>query len=80
MDQTHFAKWLNSIMERNCIDVATLAKTTGVSKKDVRNWMRSKSLPKTVYYLFLLKALSKLTNCEEELLYGSSSRAILRDS
>ena len=78
--QTNFSKWLCSFMERNDIDVETLANTTGVSRKDVRNWMRAKSVPKTVYYLFLLKALSKLTACEENILYKCSSRAILKDS
>lgn len=80
MNTTNFSKWLLSIMNRNDISVTRLADRTGVSKKDVRNWIRGKSIPKTAYFVFLLKALSQLTDCEEEILYSNASRAILRDS
>jgi len=76
----HFPKWLDQIMKRNKISVRQLADKTGVSRKDIRNWLRGTSLPKTAYFVFLLKALSILTECDEDLLYTSASEAILRDS
>jgi transcriptional regulator with XRE-family HTH domain len=80
MNTTNFSKWLLSIMNRNDITIEQLADRAGVSRKDVRNWIRGKSIPKTAYFVFLLKALSQLTDCEEEILYSNASRAILRDS
>jgi transcriptional regulator with XRE-family HTH domain len=84
MESTHFAKWLMGIMNRNdieiAIEIAQLADRTGVSRKDVRNWIRGRSIPKTAYFVFLLKALAQITDCEEEILYLNASRAILRDS
>jgi transcriptional regulator with XRE-family HTH domain len=80
MDTTHFSKWLKGIMNRNDITIEQLADRAGVSRKDVRNWIRGKSIPKTAYFVFLLKALSQLTDCEEEILYSNASRAILKDS
>ena len=80
MESTHFAKWLVGIMNRNDIEIAQLADRTGVSRKDVRNWIRGRSIPKTAYFVFLLKALAQITDCEEEILYLNASRAILRDS
>jgi len=80
MKQTHFSKWLVGIMDRNDIEIAQLADRTGVSRKDVRNWIRGNSIPKTAYFVFLLKAIAQLTDCEEEILYSNASRAILRDS
>lgn len=76
----HFPKWLDQIMKRNDISVSQLADKTGVSRKDIRNWLKGTSLPKTAYFVFLLKALSLLTKCEEDLLYINASEAILRDS
>lgn len=80
MNTTNFSKWLLSIMNRNDITIEQLADRAGVSRKDVRNWIRGKSIPKTAYFVFLLKALSQLTDCEEEILYSNASRAILKDS
>ena len=79
-DLTHFARWLLGIMNRNNITVESLADRSGVSRKDVRNWIRGNSIPKTAYFVFLLKALSQLIDCEEEILYSTASEAILRDS
>ena len=76
----HFARWLLGIMKRNDITVEALADRSGVSRKDVRNWIRGNSIPKTAYFVFLLRALSQLTGCEEEILYISASASILRDS
>lgn len=76
----HFANWLLDIMNRNSITVEALANRSGVSRKDVRNWIRGNSIPKTAYFVFLLKALSQIINCEEEILYKNASEAILRDS
>ena len=80
MEQTHFSKWLRQLMNRNDITIEQLANRAGVSRKDVRNWIRGKSIPKTAYFVFLLKALSQLTECEEEILYTNASTAIMRDS
>ena len=80
MKQTHFSKWLRQIMNRNDITIDQLANRAGVSRKDVRNWIRGRSIPKTAYFVFLLKALSQLTECEEEILYTNASTAIMRDS
>lgn len=79
-DLTHFARWLLGIMNRNNITVEALADRSGVSRKDVRNWIRGNSIPKTAYFVFLLKALSQLIDCEEEILYSTASDAIMRDS
>ena len=67
-------------MNRNDITVEQLADRAGVSRKDVRNWIRGNSIPKTAYFVFLLKALSQLITCEEEILYLNASSAILKDS
>lgn len=80
MEISNFAQWLKAIMNRNDISIEQLADRAGVSRKDVRNWIRGKSIPKTAYFVFLLKALSQLTECEEEILYSNASRAILKDS
>lgn len=80
MEISNFAQWLKAIMNRNDITIEQLADRTGVSRKDVRNWIRGNSIPKTAYFVFLLKALAQLTDCEEEILYSNASRAILRDS
>ena len=80
MEQTHFSKWLRQLMNRNDITIEQLANRAGVSRKDVRNWIRGRSIPKTAYFVFLLKALSQLTECEEEILYTNASIAIMRDS
>lgn len=80
MEQTHFSKWLRRLMNRNDITIEQLANRAGVSRKDVRNWIRGRSIPKTAYFVFLLKALSQLTECEEEILYRIASTAIMRDS
>lgn len=80
MEQTHFSKWLRQLMNRNDITIEQLADRAGVSRKDVRNWIRGRSIPKTAYFVFLLKALSQLTECEEEILYTNASTAIMRDS
>jgi|TARA_B100000424_G_C22710548_1_gene386785 transcriptional regulator with XRE-family HTH domain len=80
MEQTHFSKWLKQLMNRNDITIEQLANRAGVSRKDVRNWIRGRSIPKTAYFVFLLKALSQLTECEEEILYTNASTAIMRDS
>ena len=80
MEQTHFSKWLKQIMNRNDITIEQQANRAGVSRKDVRNWIRGRSIPKTAYFVFLLKALSQLTECEEEILYTNASTAIMRDS
>ena len=80
MEQTHFSKWLRQLMNRNDITIEQLANRAGVSRKDVRNWIRGRSIPKTAYFVFLLKALSQLTECEEESLYTNASTAIMRDS
>lgn len=80
MEQTHFSKWLRQLMNRNDITIEQLANRAGVSRKDVRNWIRGRSIPKTSYFVFLLKALSQLTECEEEILYTNASTAIMRDS
>ena len=80
MEQTHFSKWLKQIMNRNDITIEQLANRAGVSRKDVRNWIRGRSIPKTAYFVFLLKALSQLTECEEEILYTNASTAIMKDS
>ena len=80
MEQTHFSKWLKQIMNRNDITIEQLANRAGVSRKDVRNWIRGRSIPKQAYFVFLLKALSQLTECEEEILYTNASTAIMRDS
>mgnify|MGYP001289699876 FL=1 len=80
MEQTHFSKWLRQLMNRNDITIEQLANRAGVSRKDVRNWIRGRSIPKTAYFVFLLKALSQLTECEEEILYTNASTAIMRDS
>ena len=80
MKQTHFSKWLRQLMNRNDITIEQLANRAGVSRKDVRNWIRGRSIPKTAYFVFLLKALSQLTECEEEILYTNASTAIMRDS
>ena len=62
------------------ITIEQLANRAGVSRKDVRNWIRGRSIPKTAYFVFLLKALSQLTEREEEILYTNASTAIMRDS
>tara|TARA_Y100000114_G_scaffold120803_1_gene115837 strand:+ start:214 stop:456 length:243 start_codon:yes stop_codon:yes gene_type:complete len=80
MEQTYFSKWLKQLMNRNDITIEQLANRAGVSRKDVRNWIRGRSIPKTAYFVFLLKALSQLTECEEEILYTNASTAIMRDS
>ena len=80
MEQTHFSRWLKQIMNRNDITIEQLANRAGVSRKDVRNWIRGRGIPKTAYFVFLLKALSQLTECEEEILYTNASTAIMRDS
>ena len=80
MEQTHFSKWLRQLMNRNDITIEQLANRAGVSRKDVRNWIRGRSIPKTAYFVFLLKALSQLTECEEEILYTNASTAIMMDS
>ena len=80
MEQTHFSKWLRQLMNRNDITIEQLADRAGVSRKDVRNWIRGRSIPKTAYFVFLLKALSQLTECEEEILYTNASTAIMKDS
>ena len=80
MEETHFSKWLRQLMNRNDITIEQLANRAGVSRKDVRNWIRGRSIPKTAYFVFLLKALSQLTECEEEILYINASTAIMRDS
>lgn len=80
MEQTHFSKWLRQLMNRNDITIEQLANRAGVSRKDVRNWIRGRSIPKTAYFVFLLKALSQLTECEEEILYTNARTAIMRDS
>ena len=80
MEQTHFSKWLKQLMNRNDITIEQLANRAGVSRKDVRNWIRGRSIPKTAYFVFLLKALSQLTECEEEILYTNASTAIMKDS
>jgi len=80
MEQTHFSKWLRQLMNRNDITIEQLANRAGVSRKDVRNWIRGRSIPKTAYFVFLLKALSQLTECEEEILYTNASTAIMKDS
>ena len=80
MEQTHFSKWLRQLMNRNDITIEQLANRAGVSRKDVRNWIRGRSIPKTAYFVFLLKALSQMTECEEEILYTNASTAIMRDS
>ena len=80
MEQSHFAKWLRHLMNRNDITIEQLANRAGVSRKDVRNWIRGRSIPKTAYFVFLLKALSQLTECEEEILYTNASTAIMKDS
>ena len=80
MEQTHFSKWLKQIMNRNDISIEQLANRAGVSRKDIRNWIRGRSIPKTAYFVFLLKALYQLTGCEEEILYLNASAAILKDS
>lgn len=80
MEQTHFSKWLRQLMNRNDITIEQLADRAGVSRKDIRNWIRGRSIPKTAYFVFLLKALSQLTECEEEILYTNASTAIMRDS
>lgn len=77
---THFSKWLTGIMKRNQISIEQLADRTGVSRKDVRNWIGGKTIPKTVYFIFLLEALAKILDCEVEILYTNASRAILKDS
>lgn len=76
----NFSDWLITIMTENEISVEQLSKSSGVSKKDIRNWRRGLCVPKTLYFIFLLKALSKLTGCEEEILYDGASSAILLDS
>jgi len=76
----HFALWLKSIMRRNQISVEVLANRAGVSRKDVRNWIRGHSIPKTAYFIFVLKALAQLTDCDEEILYINASQAVLKDS
>lgn len=80
MEQTYFSKWLKQLMNRNDITIEQLANRAGVSRKDVRNWIRGRSIPKTAYFVFLLKALSQLTECEEEILYTNASTAIMKDS
>ncbi len=80
MHNTNFATWLLGVMNRNDITVEQLADRAGVSRKDVRNWIRGNSIPKTAYFVFLLKALSQLITCEEEILYLNASSAILKDS
>ena len=80
MHNTHFATWLLGVMNRNDITVEQLANRAGVSRKDIRNWIRGNSIPKTAYFVFLLKALSQLITCEEEILYLNASSAILKDS
>lgn len=79
-ETTQFASWLLRVMNRNDLTVEQVADRSGVSRKDVRNWMRGNSIPKTVYFVFLLKALSQLIECDEALLYQQSSEAILKDS
>ena len=67
-------------MTRNDITIEQVANRAGVCRKDVRNWIRGRSIPKTAYFVFLLKALSQLTECEEEILYTNASTAIMKDS
>jgi transcriptional regulator with XRE-family HTH domain len=76
----NFGRWLKRIMNRNGLSTRDVADRTGVSAKDVRNWIRGKALPKTAYFCFLLRALSQLVDVEEEILYSNASEEILRDS
>ena len=48
MEQTHFSKWLKQIMNRNDITIEQLANRAGVSRKDVRNWIRGRSIAQSI--------------------------------
>jgi transcriptional regulator with XRE-family HTH domain len=76
----YFGRWLKSLMNRNELSTRIVADRTGVSAKDVRNWIRGKALPKTAYFVFLLRALSQLVDVEESILYENAAEQILRDS
>jgi transcriptional regulator with XRE-family HTH domain len=76
----NFGRWLKTLMNRNGISTRILADKSGVSAKDVRNWIRGKALPKTAYFVFLLRALSKLVDVDECILYENAAEEILRDS
>jgi transcriptional regulator with XRE-family HTH domain len=80
MKNPHFALWLQNLLEKNNISIKQLADTAGVSTKDVQNWVKGRTMPKTSYFVFLLKALEKLTETEEEMHYLNASYAILKDS
>lgn len=76
----NFGRWLKMIMNRNGLTTRIVADKTGVSAKDVRNWIRGKALPKTAYFVFLIRALSKLVEVDECILYENAAEEILRDS
>lgn len=76
----HFGTWLRLTLETHGITQQKLADTAGVSKKNIQNWTQGTTLPNVPNLVFILKALERLTNTEQETFYLHASWAILKDS
>ncbi len=76
----NFGVWLLGTLNNYDLSVRDVADKTGVSPKEVRNWIKGHALPKTAYFIFLLRAMTQLTGVSEDTFYLSASVALLKDS
>lgn len=77
--KNHFGSWLHSYLSTHNIDISHLSKISGICRRDIKNWILGVSHPKIAYYAFLIRALCKITQDQEQDLYVESIKQVLKD-
>lgn len=75
----HFGRWLKQSLHAHKITIKAFADLTGIDKANLYNYVRGRSLPSMMIYIYIVEGVAKVTKKKKETILIESYKQLTKD-